>query len=548
MRWLLLIVCLLSPVAAQPGFPADPCPLGTAVGTLEGRNVRARLFNNGNLFYGPGYTNGDGYEVPTTGEDAGKGVFYSGALWLAGRVGGEIRASASRYALFPFRPGLAGPDGTPPTPAECADADRIWVVSRDDVAAYLTDGTLTDDLRDWPAHLGAPVIDGDGVEGNYDLAAGDQPAIRGDVTAFWTMTDTARPEYTATGLDGAPLGVDVAVEAFAFRGADPSRPLATTTGYRYTVTNRSGLTIRDLYGGLFADWDLGAAPDDYIGTDTTRAMGFVYNGSNDDGGTTGYGVPPAAGAVLVDSPAGADGRPLGLTGSRTFYNGVGPEADPSVPIVYWYTLRGLFGDGTPMRARGSGYGSQNGAPLTTFMFPGDPLTPELWSERNYDGNGTATSSGDRRVSLGSGPLTLAPDASVSWTWLIIFAQGDDYLDSVVRLRGNAEQMHALHAAGVFEPSRVGTLPAPPPPVELAVRRPAPNPFAGTTALALRGLAGEAVTLTVADVLGRVVERRALTPAADDVDVSLGAGLAPGVYVVRVAGRGFDLGFPVVKSR
>ena len=53
---------------------------------------------------------------------------------------------------------------------------------------------------------------------------------------------------------------------------------------------------------------------------------------------------------------------------------------------------------------------------------------------------------------------------------------------------------------------------------------------------------------MSDVLGRVVERRDVTPAGDAVDVSVGAGLAPGVYVVRVAGRAFDAGFPVVKTR
>jgi len=549
MRRLLLLAGLIAiPVTAQP---ADPCPQGTATGWLDGADVRAALFTNGNLFFGNQTTNGDGYLTPLTGEDAGKSPLFAGAFWLAGRVGTEIRASASRYANFAYRPGLAGPDGTPPTPAECADADRIWIVSRDDVAAFLRDGTLTDDLRDWPVHLGAPVLDGDGVEGNYDLAGGDQPAIRGDVTAFWAMTDTARDDVVPWVVLGPPLGVDVTVEAFAFRAAPfaptPASPLASATVYRFTVTNRAGTTIRDLHAGIFLDPDLGNATDDYIGADTTRHMAMVYNADNDDEGSTGYGVPPAFGVSVVDSPASVAGPSLGMTAFRTSFDGPATD-DPGTPEAVHLALRGRWNDGTSMRERGSGYGDQSGAPITTYMYAGDPVADAFWSERNYDDNGSSSAPGDRRSMLGSGPVTLAPDASASWTFALVFAQGSDNNDSIVRLRGRATQIHALQAAGVFEPSRVGTLPAPPPPVELAIRRPAPNPFVGSTALSLRGLSGEAVTLTVSDVLGRVVERREVTPAADAVDVSVGAGLAPGVYVVRAAGRGFDLGFPVVKTR
>ena len=42
----------------------------------------------------------------------------------------------------------------------------------EDVARYNTTGEATPDLAEWPAHLGAPVVDGDGVAGNYDLARG----------------------------------------------------------------------------------------------------------------------------------------------------------------------------------------------------------------------------------------------------------------------------------------------------------------------------------------------------------------------------------------
>lgn len=541
MRRLLLLTGLLS-LPAATAQPADPCPEGTAVGILEGGNVRAALYPNGTLFYGPGHTSNDGYLVPTSGEDAGKSTIFAAALVLSGRVHGEPRASASVYTNPAFRPGAAGPDATPPTPAECAAADRIVVVSRDDVARYLADGALIDDLRDWPVHLGAPVLDGDGDPANYNLTGGDQPAIRGDVTAFWAMTDTARRDTLG---DGSPLGVDVAVEAVAFRAApfapSPASPLASVTVYRYTVTNRAGEPIHDLHAGLFMDTDLGDYTDDYVGTDTTHATAFVYNADEEDGFEIGYGVPPAFGVVVVDGPRGDDGRSLGLT--ATLENAV---SSPASALSAHCQLQGLTG-GCEQRIEGP-FPSPPGGTVTRFAYAGDPVTAQFWSEENTDGQGSPSPPSDRRILAGSGPLTLAPDASASWTFALVFAQGTDRLDSVARLRQRAVLMHSLQDAGVLEPTRVVDTSTPPPAPPRGVRRPAPNPFDGTTALTLRGLAGEAVTLTVADVLGRTVERRDVTPTADDVDVALGAGLAPGVYVVRVAGRGFALGFPVVKSR
>ena len=64
-----------------------------------------------------------------------------------------------------------------------------------------------------------------------------------------------------------PLGVDVAVEAFAFL-----RPLfAQHTFYRFTVTNRNAVPIDSAHIGFFGDFDLGDATDDYVGTDTTAS-------------------------------------------------------------------------------------------------------------------------------------------------------------------------------------------------------------------------------------------------------------------------------------
>ena len=76
----------------------------------------------------------------------------------------------------------------------CAQEDGADVVIP---GCTLAGSVLTHDVPDAESVIGAPVLDGDGIEGNYNLGAGDQPAIRGDVMAFWTMTDTATPSLTA---------------------------------------------------------------------------------------------------------------------------------------------------------------------------------------------------------------------------------------------------------------------------------------------------------------------------------------------------------------
>ena len=66
------------------------------------------------------------------------------------------------------------------------------------------------------------MIDGDGDPGNYDLAAGDRPAIYGHQTAFWVMNDVGN-DHQSTLTE--PIGLEVRVTAFpSSRGRGAPRP------------------------------------------------------------------------------------------------------------------------------------------------------------------------------------------------------------------------------------------------------------------------------------------------------------------------------------
>ncbi|OZC03529.1 T9SS type A sorting domain-containing protein [Rubricoccus marinus] len=534
-----------APAAAQFGAPSDPCPEGTGEATLLGTNVQASLFTNGNLFFGNTTTNGDGYVVPLAGSGANNSPLFAANLWLGGRVGGEIRTAGARFGNFHLRPGRTGADGTPPAPEACAEADRIAVISTMEPR-----DSQTEAVRAWPADLGAPVIDGDGIPGNYDVDAGDRPAIRGDVMAFWAMTDTATdrapsgdplsPEF--------PLGVDVTVEAFTLR------QLPTTTFYRFTLTNRNSVAIEDAALGIFFDWDLGDASDDYVGTDTTLQMSYVYNASETD---TVYGIPPAAGAVVLEGLAGVDDERQKLTASPIIFKSGGFDTYgvPLTPAAYYNRLLGLFGDGSPTYEYAFGYAGLTpspipaGTPTTRFGFTGDPVAGEFWSEENWTGSGESSPSGDRRDLAATGPVRLEPGESAHATYAIVFAQGSDRLDSITRLRAQAQVVGRAASAGGFPLQAFENfLQAPPPPSPvLTLTRPRPNPFSESATVRMTGASGARASVSVYDVLGRRLSRVDVE-GAPEAEVEVGAGLPSGVYIVRVEGLGFGETFTIVKAK
>ncbi|MCH7977009.1 MAG: hypothetical protein IIC18_10735, partial [Bacteroidetes bacterium] len=204
----LLLILLATPLLAQaPGT----CELGVAEGDLnaDGSEVFARVFNTGALFFGNFTTAGNGYAVP---RETGNSPVFATILWVGGKVNGALRVSGARYTRYEMWPGPLNAGGVLPNPADCSAYDRIFVVSRNDVARYLQTGEATDDLRDWPVSWGAPVLDGDGIVDNYSLEGGDQPAIYGDQTAWWVMNDVGNV-HEETGSN--PLGIEVQASAFA---------------------------------------------------------------------------------------------------------------------------------------------------------------------------------------------------------------------------------------------------------------------------------------------------------------------------------------------
>ncbi len=551
---LALLAFLFPAAASSQVIPPGTCTLGTAQADLTANNVAARVFNTGSLFYGNGFA-GD-YFVPRAEQ---KSPIFASGIWIGGKVGGELRVAGGTYGTpsldYTFWPGPLASDGRPVDPATCAAFDRIYSVRRAEIVMAATGGSVSTDIAEWPVQIGAPYfVDtnanglrdaaepritrragdaGYGVGGTpIDVAGRQLPDVVGDQGVWWVMNDAGNVHPAqATPV----LGVEVQVLAFGFDRPDA---LGDATFYRYTVINKGTAPITDTYVSVFSDPDLGDAADDYIGSDPAAGLGYVYNADNADGTGAGssYGTaPPAVGYDFFQGPivpdgmdAGSDPDTLGATAFSYFQNAAaGGNTDPRDGIAMYNYMQGLWGDGSVMRAFGSGYQQSAGA-VTTFAFPGDPVTNEAWSEFNPGAGRAPNPPGDRRFALHTGPFTLAPNQPQDIVFGIVYARGADNLASITALRA-ADALAQQTFDNAFVPPPVAGESGPE--ALAALGAPTPNPFSAETRIAVGATAGS-VRAVLFDVLGRQVAVVHDGPLSGDLVVP-GAGLVPGLYVLRV---------------
>jgi hypothetical protein len=228
---------------------------------LDAGNVRARILNNGGLFW---RGNPNVYEVPK-----GEGVHsvYNASIWVGGLVEGTVRMAGSTFGPYEFWPGPFSEDGRPPP--DCAPFDRIYEINRDDLAHLNEQGELTTNLAAWPWHIGAPVLDGDGDPDNYTPEGSDRPELLGHQTLWWVMNDLGNTHERSNAL---PLGLEVQGSAYAFAVGGH---VGNTTFYRYRLIYKGKDPLEAAYFSLFMDMDLGNFQDDYMSSDSTLGLGYT---------------------------------------------------------------------------------------------------------------------------------------------------------------------------------------------------------------------------------------------------------------------------------
>jgi hypothetical protein len=413
---------------------AAGCEQAKAQTDLNINNVRARIFSCGDMWWDlVGLAK---YEIPkvTEANQVSRTSLFAGSLWIGGFENNNLKIAAMTYRQsgVDFFPGPLDTITATTSAQSCQTFDRLYQVTRKEIDDYKIDPTTaTSDITDWPgngkpfgsqlnmnieSHL-APYVDGN-HNGVYDPSSGtDYPDIKGD-QALWYVYNDKGAAHGET--KGDAIGLECKEMAFAFTTDDE---LNDMTFYKTTVINRSANKLDSTYFGQWVDPDLGYAFDDYVGCDTTRNLGYCYNGEDIDPGVTGYGAnPPSVGVGFFHGPVDDKGKQIGLRKFIYYNNDANAiNGNPGYPNTspgdYYNYLAGHWKNGAPVKYGANGV---TGTQPTSFMFPGNPTFSDQsggWTERS-----AGNKPGDRRFLQSSGPFTLLPGAKNDVTVAVVWAR------------------------------------------------------------------------------------------------------------------------------
>ena len=330
---------------------------------LEGNNIRAYINSSGIFDQNTRYGNLAGFVWP---KDSNKTAVFTAGLSMAAFYQGQFREAMASYK-GEYLPGFCN-NGV----AYTNDTFKFYNVKRGD--GY----TTNQDWANWGLMVpyGAPFVDVNN-NGIYNPQI-DTPGVRGaSQTIFLCMTDGFPQSHTAgEGFGGGtpPLYSEVHLTAWCY--SQPS--YADMQFLKFVIINKGLQPWTRTYLSLISDPDLGEAVDDYIGCDTTRKLGFCYNGTNYD---PIYGTAPhAVGFILIKGAYNKYSNPpkqLDLTSFVPFYGSmVGGgycETDPNgEPYSAYFMMQGFKKDSTCWLDPTQLINPPNFYKKTKYVFPGDP--------------------------------------------------------------------------------------------------------------------------------------------------------------------------------
>lgn len=416
---------------------ASGCDNTAAVIDLDINNVRAHLMSGGDMWWDIPSASA-AYEVP---KGSNKNALFAGSIWIGGidKSSNELKVAGQTYRQTgnDYWTGPLEIPGGNVTQQTCADWDRFWKINASDInkfkelTAGLTDPVQIENtiisksdlvpqiIKEWPAKgnteiLGAsgnvltapqremaPFEDMPPYNGIYEWRKGDYPKILGDQYIWWVFNDKGN---TKTETQSEAIGLEIHAGAFAFSTNDC---LNEATFYNYRIYNWSTSQLDSTYMATWCDADLGYAFDDYVGCDTTRGLGILYNGDSYDEGATGYGFEiPMVGVDYFQGPKyqispGVDTE-LKMSVFTYFNNDPGPTGNPSTKDDFYGYITGTWKDGQPFT---TACNARTAGPTTKFIFTGDPCKGG-WNEASCN-NPPA----DRRFIHSAGPFPLIPGSA-----------------------------------------------------------------------------------------------------------------------------------------
>jgi hypothetical protein len=565
------------------------CAASTSSKDLDIGNVRATIWINGDMWWD--LVGSSKYEVP---KGSGKHSLFAGAMWIGGRdISGQLKIAAQTYRQSgsDFWPGPLDTNSAGISSSVCLQYDRHWRVTRQEVADFISSGTLTPDIQNWPGngntalgqeHYLAPFVDVN-ADGVYNALDGDYPAydfsaspnccdnLHGDQTIWWVFNDKGNIH---TESNGAAIGIEIHAQAFAFNSSISN--LDNATFYQYKIINRSSIQVDSTYYGQWIDPDLGNYLDDYVGCDVGRGMGYCYNGDANDDGVDGYGLnPPAVGIDILHGPQadvgdGIDNDRDGcldctfqlntITGlidtipdyilretfkmSKFVYynNDLSVTGNPVTAADYYNYLHGIWKDGNGITYGGNGHGAGTGATNVAcdFMFPGisDPLGwgTEMIPQAPWDEAIAGNAPGDRRFLMSDGAFTLLPGGVHCITTTAIWARastGGPTASVALLQQADDEIQQYFNSCFSSYPLSVND----PQLISNSVKV-YPNPFHDYTIMSLPSVKQNTFEITIYNVLGKTV--RSIKNISSGNFILMRNELPAGTYFYKISTGGTEI--------
>jgi len=503
--------------------------------TLE-NNIKAYFQNTGIFDQNTTSGNLSGFEWPI---GSGKNAIFTTGLTIAGYINGVYCMASASYK-GEYGPGKCN-SGIPYTDSTF----KIYKVKIGD--NYLNNP----DWLNWGRMVpyGAPFIDANN-NGTYEPMI-DTPGVRkASQTIFMCLTDGFDSSHSSgEGFGGgtSPMFSEMHMTAWCYDKPE----LGDVQFVKWDIINKSTYAWDSTIFSVICDPDLGYANDDYIGVDTSKKLGYCYNGTNND---QVYGpAPPAVGIILLKGAVRKNVTPninVALSSYDFFTNtSVAPppcESDPNgEPYPAYLLMSGFKKDSTAFLDPGTGSPPYS---QTKFVYPGDPETNNGWTEtqgsiQNCYGELTGTyvhpnPVGDRRFCLNSGKVKV----NAIDTQTIIIAQlirkGSSNKNSVTLLKQFADSIIAFYnngfTIGITNLSKVV-------PKEFRLFQNYPNPFNPVTNIKFDIVKAGIVNLKVYDVQGReisILVNDNLSPGTYETTWDASA-LPSGIYFYRLQTKDFS---------
>lgn len=450
-------------------------------------NLAMWIYANGGSATHPS-GNGPGLFFPRGTNPSVATIFQDGLVW-GGRVNDgdpqSIRVGGQTFSIGTVA-GAILPGGRNEDLNDRRNVDRVWRVRRDfatadlrqdaaefflTTAAQVTEGQIQqlrdiyrEDWIEWPAYKGAPFYDADGdgvytpgfkadgtpklttpADSTFDPAKyADEPGYADGDQVVWLVSNDLDAGAVGTMYGSHSIGLEMQLTLWAYRRTDALGNIIFKQFrviYKGTATTPPNATLEDFYFCQFADPDLGSFGDDYVGTDTTLSLGYVYNSLAVDGNYAQVGLaPPAAGYDFFAGPLVPDPNSVGIFGLKerpgfrnlpmsTFAYFAAGQLDTDPPrggaytgTTQWYNLLRGF---RPLPETPPDPWRDPSGNVTKFRVSGDPVLGNGWLDAN---------AGDRRMLLATGPFSMAVGDTQETVIASISALGSDRLSSVSVLK------------------------------------------------------------------------------------------------------------------